>query len=101
MLYSGIEESDLLREYDNRWAGEACRRWLKLSIHESLSKKEMVAFAAFLGHPFKQGKHHRYVPIHIPEVQNIVDMINGPYGDAILKMLEIKNAEKAKAGSDS
>lgn len=86
-----------LGDYDVDHLVRACKKWEGSYQGEDSLK----GFADFLGYPFDPFQRGRIVPTYLPEVRDIIDKINGPYGDAILKMLEIKNAEKAKAGSGS
>ena len=56
-------------------------------------------FAAFLGYPNPEHKNHYIVDVSKPEVRRLIDMINGPYGHAVLKMLEIKHKEREHANN--
>lgn len=77
--------------YNTREVQKACMRWLK---RNSVNGQDLYAFAQFLGFPHKGG-HHLVVDTENPEVRRLIDLINGPNGDAILKMLEIRNNDKA------
>jgi len=98
-------EQDLTRKYGESELGDydvehlvrACKRWEEHYQGEDSLK----GFADFLGYPFDPNQRGRIVPTYLPEVRDVIDKINGPHGDAILKVLEIRNAEKAKAGSSS
>lgn len=86
-------------EYDTYLVHKACALWMKViqnqneDYNDGYSVKDLMLFAEFLGHPY--GEHRtKIVPTTDPEVRHLIDLINGPNGNAILKMLEIRNNEK-------
>ena len=79
------------RDYDYKLVAKACLRWLEcFGYDDSLSAK--YAFATFLGYPYKINQEN-IVDTNNPEVIRLIDLINGPNGITILKMMDIKNKE--------
>lgn len=82
---------EYLGQYDRENLPRACRRWCGNASEEGFKK-----FARFLGHPFDRRRRIRIVPTYLPEIRDLIDKINGPHGEAILKVLEIRNAERSR-----
>lgn len=65
-------------------------------VREDLHRPDYVAFAKFIGWP--PNENNRYVVnILKPEIQQIIDTLHGPHTKALLKVMEIRNKEKANA----
>lgn len=67
-------------------------RWA-VKHQNTLKWLDYVKFARFIGYP-EDPERNFVVDIENPEVQRIIDLAYGPHGDTILKMLEIKNANR-------
>lgn len=80
-------------EYDRKLLASAILKWRGFDVRSSLVTKDFYEFATFIGHPSIEGSG-RVVPTHKPEVRHLIDLINGPNGHTILKMLEIRNKDK-------
>lgn len=76
--------------YDRNLVAAAILKWRGFDRRSSLTVRDFIEFAAFIGHP-TTGDAGKVVPTHKPEVRHLIDLINGPNGYAILKMLEIRN----------
>jgi len=68
------------------WTGES---------FENLDSERYIKFAKFIGHPFRHDDARYIVDISKPEVQQILDTLHGPHTKALLKVMEIRNKEKA------
>ncbi len=80
------------RKYDRHLVVCAAKKWARV-IHKSdvfNGRAHMYAFAKFIGHPYKP-PGHRIVDTTNPEVRRLIDLINGPSGFAILKIMEAKS----------
>lgn len=76
---------------------KAIIRWRKYDERSQLIPKDFFEFATLIGHPYekeKYGSGSQIVDINKPEVRNIIDLINGPNGNAILKILEIRHNDR-------
>lgn len=56
-------------------------------------RKDVVSFAKFIGYPTKD-EDKWIVDINNPEIQRILDSLNGPHHKTIFKMLELKASEQ-------
>jgi hypothetical protein len=75
-------------------------KWRGYPSKASLMPKDFYEFAAFIGYPYeneKYGSTSMIVDISKPEVRNVIDLINGPNGNAILKILEIRYNDRSLA----
>jgi len=85
-LYSA-DESEKLEALDL-----AVRKWLKAVDAKLIDYEE---FAAFIGQKSYRETDARWVvDIDQKWVMDIIHKINGPYGEAILKMLKLKNSDQ-------
>lgn len=77
---------------------KAIIRWRKYDGRSQLIPKDFFEFAAFIGHPYEEEKYgsgNMIVDTDRSEVRNIIDLINGPNGNAILKILEIRHNDRS------
>lgn len=89
-------ESEMKRKTDLNYAVEiqsAIVRWKKLDSRSWVFTHQFHEFAEFIGYP-SDPECMYIVDVSNPEIVKIVDAINGPYGDAILKVLELKHPKK-------
>ncbi len=58
----------------------------------------MTAFVEFLGVEIDDESKGRnlIVPVHNPECQKLIDMILGPNGETILKVMDIRHKERQR-----
>jgi hypothetical protein len=78
----------------------AIMKWRGYPSKASLMPKDFYEFAAFIGYPHKtknMPSTSMLVDISKPEVRNVIDLINGPNGNAILKILEIRYNDRSLA----
>lgn len=51
---------------------------------------DYISFAAFIGYPNPKLDGSWIVDISKPEIQQIIDLINGPHGNTVLKIMEVR-----------
>ena len=83
-----------MRKYDPklmRAVVDAIIKWKRYDARSSITVKNMYEFTDFLGDPYPvAGDRLEIVQISKPEIRRAIELINGPNGNAILKMLELK-----------
>lgn len=86
---TALRSSQKVAAARDRWR-VTCKAW----SHLDGTMDSAFAFATFLGDPY-DGLRAAIVDYEgNPEIQRLIDLINGDDGVAILKMLEIKFLEK-------
>lgn len=88
------------KNYDREYLQKAIIRWRGYDNRSQLVARDMHEFAVFIGYPHNPhgSVHSKIVDTENPDVQRLIDLINGPNGNTILKMLKVKNDEKAGFG---
>lgn len=82
------------QNYDRDLVQKAIMKWRGFDKRSSLTNKDFFAFAIFIGHPHNAYvESSKIVDTDKQEVRHIIDLINSPHGNTILKMLEIRNAD--------
>jgi hypothetical protein len=81
----------LRNEYDSVLVHKAAKKWCdeihKTDIYHTV---HLYSFAIFIGYPHEVGKSAKIVDTANPKVRRIINLINGPNGTAILKIMEIR-----------
>jgi hypothetical protein len=78
----------------NRWElRNAVMKWRVHASRQFLITKDMYDFAEFIGYPHKEGAD-LIVDTKNPDVKAIIDLINGPNGNTILKILDIRHKDR-------
>lgn len=76
-----LSYSDKLDNAVCLWAG---KEW------EDTRTADYVAFATFIGFPNRENEGDFIVDHRKPEIRRIIDMITGPHGKTILKVLAVQ-----------
>jgi hypothetical protein len=93
-----MTNEELGSHYNEGPLGKAMLRWENTKSPGSFLACE--EFAKLIGYPRNPhgGNYDPTSPYIVdvsnPAVRRVIDVINGPYGDAVLKILEIRNAQR-------
>lgn len=88
------------RAYSRIKLKTAISKWRGIDPLRYLTMKDYQEFTELLGHPMNEQSRDRWDIFSKPEVQRLIEMINGPHGHTILKILEIKHAAKIGSGNE-
>jgi hypothetical protein len=77
-------------EYDRQLLQRAITQWLKTANRDAQKIRihDMMEFGHLIGHPHNpHSKSQKIIDTDNPEVRRLIDLINGPNGHTIVKML--------------
>jgi hypothetical protein len=80
--------------------GQACAKWMQSKGinfdygRESIPMWAIFEFANLLGFKMIHRNGVDLFPLEDPEAKRLIDLINSPHGNTILKMLEIKRRDE-------